>query len=89
VTVASQVLPVVVLASLLAVAHPPVSTAQGIVPDDLRAAAAELPELRSLLVIWRGQAIGYEVPQVPQPKSVDDIGRQWTAMGDDKPTKRK
>jgi CubicO group peptidase (beta-lactamase class C family) len=58
VTVASQVLPVVVLASLLAVAHPPVSTAQGIVADDLRAAAAELPELRSLLVIWRGQATG-------------------------------
>ena len=58
VTVASHILPVVVLASLLAVAHPPVFTAQGIVLGDLRAAAAELPELRSLLVIWRGQPIG-------------------------------
>ncbi|HVK12820.1 MAG TPA: DUF1264 domain-containing protein, partial [Gemmataceae bacterium] len=37
----------------------------------------------------RGQAIGFEVPQVPQPKSVDDPGRQWTATGDDKPTKRR
>jgi hypothetical protein len=37
----------------------------------------------------RGQAIGFEVPQVPQPKSENDIGRQWTATGDDKPSKRK
>ena len=29
-----------------------------------------------------------EVPQVPLPKSVDTIGRQWTANGEDKPTPR-
>ena len=54
---ASHVLPVVVLAGLLAVTHPPVFTAQGLVLDDLRAAAAELPDLRSLLVLSRGQPI--------------------------------
>lgn len=37
----------------------------------------------------RVEAIGYEVPGVPQPKSVDTIGRQWTAAGEDKPTPRK
>ena len=31
-------------------------------------------------------AIGYEVPSVPQPTSMNAIGRQWTASGDDKPT---
>jgi hypothetical protein len=36
----------------------------------------------------RVKAIGYEVPQVPQPTSVDAIGRQWTATGEDKPTRR-
>jgi hypothetical protein len=33
-------------------------------------------------------AIGLEVPQVPPPKSLDAIGRQWNASGDDKPTPR-
>lgn len=36
----------------------------------------------------RGELIGYEVPQVPFPKSVDEVGRQWTASGEDRPTKR-
>ena len=36
----------------------------------------------------RGKELGLEVPQIPQPKSMDDIGRQWTAGGDDKPTKK-
>lgn len=36
----------------------------------------------------RGKAIGYGVPQIPQPKSVDEVGRQWTPTGDDKPAKR-
>jgi uncharacterized protein DUF1264 len=35
----------------------------------------------------RGKELGLEVPQIPQPKSMDDLGRQWTASGDDKPTK--
>lgn len=33
--------------------------------------------------------IGFEKPMVPQPKSVDTIGRQWTAEGADKPTPAK
>ena len=35
----------------------------------------------------RIEAIGYEVPAVPQPKDVDVIGRQWTATGEDKPSR--
>jgi len=31
---------------------------------------------------------GYDVPSVPQPKSMDTIGRQWTGEGEDKPTKK-
>lgn len=37
----------------------------------------------------RIEAIGYDVPAVPQPKHVDAIGRQWTATGEDKPTPKK
>jgi hypothetical protein len=37
----------------------------------------------------RGKAIGYEVPKVSPPNSMDTIGRQWTDSGDDKPSKRK
>lgn len=36
----------------------------------------------------RGNALGYEVPKVAPPKSLDAIGRQWTETGDDKPTKK-
>ncbi|HKM80817.1 MAG TPA: DUF1264 domain-containing protein [Candidatus Acidoferrum sp.] len=36
----------------------------------------------------RGKELGLEVPQIPQPKSMDDLGRQWTASGDDKLTKK-
>jgi hypothetical protein len=36
----------------------------------------------------RGKELNLEVPQVPQPKSMDDLGRQWTASGEDKPTKK-
>jgi hypothetical protein len=35
----------------------------------------------------RSQELGLPVPQIPQPKSMDDLGRQWTASGEDKPTK--
>jgi hypothetical protein len=34
----------------------------------------------------RVEALGYAVPQVPQPRSVATIGRQWTAEGEDMPT---
>jgi Protein of unknown function (DUF1264) len=34
----------------------------------------------------RCKAIGYEVPKVSLPRSLDQIGRQWTDSGDDKPT---
>lgn len=37
----------------------------------------------------RVEAIGYEVPAVPQPKTLDAVGRQWTAAGEDRPTPRK
>ncbi len=37
----------------------------------------------------RCQAIGVEVPRVCHPKSLDDLGRQWTDEGEDKPTPRK
>ena len=37
----------------------------------------------------RVEAFGLDAPQVPQPKSMDEIGRQWTATGEDKPTRRK
>ena len=33
--------------------------------------------------------IGLEAPNVPVPEDMDTLGRQWTATGDDKPTKRK
>jgi hypothetical protein len=36
----------------------------------------------------RGQELGLEVPQIPQPRSMDDLGRQWTASGDDTPTRK-
>jgi hypothetical protein len=35
----------------------------------------------------RVAAIGLEVPQLPPPESVEEIGRQWTATGKDEPTK--
>jgi hypothetical protein len=36
----------------------------------------------------RCRAIGYEVPRVRHPSSLDQPGRQWTDEGDDKPTPR-
>jgi Protein of unknown function (DUF1264) len=36
----------------------------------------------------RGQSIGFEVPKVSLPRSIDQVGRQWTDEGDDKPTPR-
>ena len=35
----------------------------------------------------RIKAIGYDVPAVPPPKDMDVIGRQWTATGEDKPSR--
>jgi hypothetical protein len=35
----------------------------------------------------RVQEIGLQVPQVPQPKSMDQPGRQWTTQGPDMPTR--
>ena len=37
----------------------------------------------------RCKAIGYEVPKVSAPTTMDHVGRQWTDAGDDKPTKMK
>jgi hypothetical protein len=36
----------------------------------------------------RVKEIGYEVPNVAFPKSIDEPGRQWTSTGDDKPTRK-
>ena len=33
----------------------------------------------------RTNALGYEVPQIDQPQSLDAVGRQWTNEGPDKP----
>jgi len=37
----------------------------------------------------RIEDFGLEVPQIPQPKTMDAIGRQWTAEGEDKATPKK
>jgi hypothetical protein len=37
----------------------------------------------------RAKKFGFEVPNVPFPKDLKEVGRQWTASGEDKPTKRK
>jgi hypothetical protein len=34
----------------------------------------------------RVREIGFQVPQVPQPGSLDGVGRQWTSQGPDEPT---
>ncbi len=36
----------------------------------------------------RVKEFGLEVPQVPQPATMETLGRQWTVSGDDKPTKK-
>lgn len=36
----------------------------------------------------RRKAYGYEVPQIQPPRSLAEIGRQWTATGPDQPTKK-
>ena len=36
----------------------------------------------------RGKAIGLEVPNVAVPKTMNDVGRQWTDSGEDKPTRK-
>jgi hypothetical protein len=47
-----------------------------------KVAASELRELR-------GKEIGYEVPSVAFPMSVDQTSRQWTDKDEDRPTPRK
>jgi Protein of unknown function (DUF1264) len=37
----------------------------------------------------RTKEIGHDPPQIPFPKSMDEIGRQWTLQGEDKPPKPK
>jgi hypothetical protein len=36
----------------------------------------------------RGRALGLEVPKVSLPRSVEQVGRQWTDNGEDRPTAR-
>lgn len=35
----------------------------------------------------RRASFGYAVPQVPWPRSINDVGRRWTATGADEPTR--
>ena len=37
----------------------------------------------------RAKEFGLDVPNVPAPKDMNTIGRQWTETGDDKPTPKK
>lgn len=37
----------------------------------------------------RRESYGYQVPNVDVPKSIDEVGRQWTSKGPDKPEKLK
>lgn len=37
----------------------------------------------------RCKDLGYEVPNVPAPEKMTEVGRQWTKDGDDKPTPKK
>jgi hypothetical protein len=65
-------------------------TADGQVDEKVLAARdkqfkIDTPRLRD----QRGKAIGYEVPNVSLPKSIDSVGRQWTDKGEDKPTPKK
>ncbi|MCI0589278.1 MAG: OBAP family protein [Planctomycetes bacterium] len=45
--------------------------------------------ISSAAIRERRKPWGYEVPQIPPPKSLADVGRQWTATGPDEPTKKK
>lgn len=36
----------------------------------------------------RRKEMGFEVPQVPPPKSMGELGRRWKATGEDQPAKR-
>ncbi len=45
--------------------------------------------IKTAAIRQRRIPFGYDVPNIPPPKSADDIGRQWTASGEDKPTKNK
>ena len=35
----------------------------------------------------RRRSCGLDVPQIPPPKSLDEVGRRWTATGPDEPTR--
>jgi hypothetical protein len=43
--------------------------------------------IKSAEIRERRKPWGYTVPNIPPPQSINDVGRQWTATGDDKPTK--
>jgi hypothetical protein len=61
----------------------------GVIDEDLVAARDRQFRVSSAkLREQRGQAIGFEVPRVCHPRSLDHPGRQWTDLGEDKPTPR-
>ncbi len=65
-------------------------TGDGQLADDVIAARDKEFKVNSAAIREkRCQSIGYEVPKVSLPRSIDQVGRQWTDEGDDKPTPRK
>jgi hypothetical protein len=55
-------------------------------PDVIAARDKQFKVSSSKIRENRCQAIGFEVPKVSHPASIDQAGRQWTDEGQDKPT---
>ena len=53
-----------------------------------RRARQAIPRSSAEISRKRCQSIGLEVPKVSLPRSIDQVGRQWTDEGEDKPTRR-
>jgi hypothetical protein len=65
-------------------------TGDGQLGDDVIAARDRQFKVSAAVIReQRCQWIGYEVPKVSLPRSIDQVGRQWTDEGEDKPTPRK
>jgi hypothetical protein len=59
----------------------------GQVRDDLVASRDKQFGISTAEIRERRKAYGYAVPNIPPPKSIDDLGRIWSATGPDEPTK--
>lgn len=63
------------------------ATADGQISPDLLAQRDEELKISTDKIRQRREFIG-PVPQIPAPKSLDEIGRQWTADGPDEPRRK-